>query len=215
MPAVRRPAEAHTPRSPLARQEAPRPGPSVPSYLRTRPRSLSQSASVGRGAEAGAEGLREEHRECVAREVLQTERDYVAHLATCVRVFMDPLTAAADLGKPVVRRDDIATIFRNIRDVYMAHVGLLGELERRIPAPGAPWDPAVHFGDVFFHFVSAFFPPLSHNCWSVHIFTTCVDVGDNVTYRKTSLTRTTYTRETTRSPHAVWTLSRTTNFTIF
>ena len=219
MPVGRRPAgvgpRPQTPRSPLAHPEpqtsARGPGPSLPSYLRTRPRSLSLSQSTGArgaggagGAAEGEEGeSREEHRECVAREVLQTESDYVSHLATCIRVFMDPLLAAADLGKPVVKREDISTIFRNIKDVYMAHVGLLGEMERRIPAPCAPWDPAVHFGDIFFHFVSALSFMLC-GC-AFHCFFLVCFGGRDATLRMSSSTHMTHTCGTTRSPHIVWT----------
>lgn len=222
MPVGHRPAglgqRPQTPRSPLARQEAPlsaaAPGPTLPSYLRTRPRSLSLSQSTAAGgaggtggADAGEGESREEHRECVAREVLQTEGDYVSHLATCIRVFMDPLIVAADLGKPVVKREDIGTIFRNIRDVYMAHVALLGEMERRIPAPGAPWDPAVHFGDIFFHFVSTL---CAHRtvlflCFTADELIPAAVGDDGAPFRTTLSTHTTHTCGTTRSPHAVWT----------
>jgi hypothetical protein len=87
------------------------------------------------------------YREKVANEILSTEREYVSFLAKIIMVYLDPLVQAADLGKPIIKKDEIVAIFSNIRELHALHVALLNTIEERVGK--GSWTISKRIADIF------------------------------------------------------------------
>jgi len=92
------------------------------------------------------------YRENVAKEIKQTETDYVSQLETCITVFYDPLEKAAvtDEKTAPITKAQIDAIFINIRDIYAFHKSFLKFLTARYG--DEQWTPSKCLGDIFLRF---------------------------------------------------------------
>ncbi|KAM7331019.1 hypothetical protein ACRRTK_010208 [Alexandromys fortis] len=78
----------------------------------------------------------------VARELYQTESNYVNILATIIQV---PLEEEGQRGGPILAPEEIKTIFGSIPDIFDVHMKIKDDLEDLI----VNWDESKSIGDVF------------------------------------------------------------------
>ena len=89
------------------------------------------------------------YREKVAMEIMQTEKDYVSQLETCVTVFLEPLEKALSdqEKKPPMKAEQVAGVFMNVREIYTFHKKFSEQLTERIGS--GPWTASKCLGDIF------------------------------------------------------------------
>lgn len=82
-------------------------------------------------------------------EIMQTEKDYVTQLETCVTVFLEPLERALSEQekKPPMKAEQVASVFMNIREIYAFHKKFCEQLTERIGS--GPWTASKCLGDIF------------------------------------------------------------------
>eukprot|EP00026_Physarum_polycephalum_P002016 Phypoly_transcript_02020.p1 GENE.Phypoly_transcript_02020~~Phypoly_transcript_02020.p1 ORF type:complete len:578 (+),score=87.07 Phypoly_transcript_02020:1129-2862(+) len=68
----------------------------------------------------------------IAMEILSTERTYVYNLTILVKRFLNPLTSAATSHKPIIKPDQVKTLFSICDVIANYHVMFLDGLERRL-----------------------------------------------------------------------------------
>ncbi|KAH0507433.1 Protein ECT2 [Microtus ochrogaster] len=81
----------------------------------------------------------------VARELYQTESNYVNILATIIQLFQVPLEEEGQRGGPILAPEEIKTIFGSIPDIFDVHMKIKDDLEDLI----VNWDESKSIGDVF------------------------------------------------------------------
>lgn len=84
-------------------------------------------------------------RKLIVQELLETEMTYVKGLLNIYRDYVIPLRLKSSLGRPILPKDKLDTIFFHIKEIMTIHVTLLGRLERRI----SKWNRLRRVGDVF------------------------------------------------------------------
>ncbi|XP_074860055.1 protein ECT2 isoform X2 [Carettochelys insculpta] len=65
----------------------------------------------------------------VAKELYQTERNYVDILTTIIQLFQVPLEKEGQLGGPILAQEEIKTIFGSIPDILDVHTKIKEDLE--------------------------------------------------------------------------------------
>ena len=94
---------------------------------------------------------RQEKRDRIANEILETERKYVLYMETLYNVFMKPLEESYKsrslLQPALLSEKDIQIIFGNLSDLINLNRTLLNELENRIG--NGNWHENQLVGDVF------------------------------------------------------------------
>lgn len=94
-----------------------------------------------------------EERTFVARELYETEINYVHTLVTIQTVFMEPLTTAVETGKPIISKLEIRELFGPIPVFY----GVNAEFLKVLTPLMAKWDPVTtQLGVVFLKNVAQF-----------------------------------------------------------
>eukprot|EP01105_Mastigella_eilhardi_P000355 TRINITY_DN1044_c1_g1_i1.p1 TRINITY_DN1044_c1_g1~~TRINITY_DN1044_c1_g1_i1.p1 ORF type:complete len:651 (-),score=196.17 TRINITY_DN1044_c1_g1_i1:37-1959(-) len=83
-----------------------------------------------------------QHRECCAKEILSSEKKYVAQISVLVNVFVQPLR---ELSPPILSEEEIKAIFSDIIIIKSVNESLLKILHTRIDS----WDKDHKIGDVF------------------------------------------------------------------
>ncbi|XP_033885248.1 protein ECT2 isoform X5 [Acipenser ruthenus] len=68
----------------------------------------------------------------VAKELYQTENNYVDILTTVLQLFKDPLEKEGQLGGPILAVEEIKTIFGSIPDIFDVHTRIKAELEELV-----------------------------------------------------------------------------------
>ncbi|XP_041125551.1 protein ECT2 isoform X1 [Polyodon spathula] len=68
----------------------------------------------------------------VAKELYQTESNYVDILTTVLQLFKDPLEKEGQLGGPILAVEEIKTIFGSIPDIFDVHTRIKAELEELV-----------------------------------------------------------------------------------
>ncbi|MBN3319614.1 ECT2 protein, partial [Atractosteus spatula] len=68
----------------------------------------------------------------VAKELYQTESNYVDILTTVLQLFKNPLEKEGQLGGPILAQEEIKTIFGSIPDIYDVHTRIKAELEELV-----------------------------------------------------------------------------------
>nr|XP_015216106.1 PREDICTED: protein ECT2 isoform X1 [Lepisosteus oculatus] len=68
----------------------------------------------------------------VAKELYQTESNYVDILTTVLQLFKNPLEKEGQLGGPILAQEEIKTIFGSIPDIYDVHTRIKVELEELV-----------------------------------------------------------------------------------
>ncbi|XP_045439640.1 protein ECT2 isoform X5 [Pipistrellus kuhlii] len=81
----------------------------------------------------------------VAKELYQTESNYVNILATIIQLFQVPLEEEGQRGGPILAPEEIKTIFGSIPDIFDVHTKIKDDLEDLI----ANWDESKSIGDIF------------------------------------------------------------------
>ncbi|XP_057596058.1 protein ECT2 isoform X4 [Hippopotamus amphibius kiboko] len=81
----------------------------------------------------------------VAKELYQTESNYVNILATIIQLFQVPLEEEGQRGGPILAPEEIKTIFGSIPDIFDVHTKIKDDLEDLI----VNWDESKSIGDVF------------------------------------------------------------------
>ncbi|XP_026967499.1 protein ECT2 isoform X8 [Sagmatias obliquidens] len=81
----------------------------------------------------------------VARELYQTESNYVNILATIIQLFQVPLEEEGQRGGPILAPEEIKTIFGSIPDIFDVHTKIKDDLEDLI----VNWDESKSIGDIF------------------------------------------------------------------
>lgn len=81
----------------------------------------------------------------VARELYQTESNYVNILATIIQLFQVPLEEEGQRGGPILAPEEIKTIFGSIPDIFDVHMKIKDDLEDLI----VNWDESKSIGDIF------------------------------------------------------------------
>ncbi|KAL6079981.1 Transcription initiation factor TFIID subunit 15b [Balamuthia mandrillaris] len=94
-----------------------------------------------------SEGQRK--RAMVLREIISTERTYVAALDACIHHFMAPMKDASTRNKPCITEAEASIIFSSLEVLYQVNGEILKELEGRLSG----WPEVNTFGDVFLKMV--------------------------------------------------------------
>ncbi|XP_075412161.1 protein ECT2 isoform X3 [Tenrec ecaudatus] len=81
----------------------------------------------------------------VAKELYQTESNYVTILATIIQLFQVPLEEEGQRGGPILAPEEIKTIFGSIPDIFEVHTKIKDDLEDLI----FHWDESKSIGDIF------------------------------------------------------------------
>ncbi|XP_045759327.1 protein ECT2 isoform X6 [Mirounga angustirostris] len=81
----------------------------------------------------------------VAKELYQTESNYVNILATIIQLFQVPLEEEGQRGGPILAPEEIKTIFGSIPDIFDVHTKIKDDLEDLI----VNWDESKSIGDIF------------------------------------------------------------------
>ncbi|XP_038599202.1 protein ECT2 isoform X4 [Tachyglossus aculeatus] len=81
----------------------------------------------------------------VARELYQTESNYVGILTTILQLFQVPLEEEGQRGGPILAPEEIKTIFGSIPDIFEVHTKIKDDLEDLI----IHWDESKSIGDIF------------------------------------------------------------------
>ncbi|XP_023559932.1 LOW QUALITY PROTEIN: protein ECT2-like [Octodon degus] len=81
----------------------------------------------------------------VAKELYQTESNYVNILATIIQLFQVPLEEEGQCGGPILAPEEIKTIFGSIPDIFDMHTKIKDDLEDLI----INWDESKSIGDIF------------------------------------------------------------------
>ncbi|XP_069415924.1 protein ECT2 isoform X4 [Ovis canadensis] len=81
----------------------------------------------------------------VAKELYQTESNYVNILATIIQLFQVPLEEEGQRGGPILAPEEIKTIFGSIPDILDVHTKIKDDLEDLI----VNWDESKSIGDIF------------------------------------------------------------------
>ncbi|MBZ3874347.1 Protein ECT2, partial [Sciurus carolinensis] len=81
----------------------------------------------------------------VAKELYQTESNYVNILATIIQLFQVPLEEEGQRGGPILAPEEIKTIFGSIPDIFDVHTKIKDDLENLI----INWDESKSIGDIF------------------------------------------------------------------
>lgn len=118
---------------------------SVPRHLL----ATSASSSSSQSNEVDAAKLR--LRENIAKEILQTEKNYGQTLTTLVDQYLLPLRKLAGTAKQIVSKDDLRTVFYQLEVLRGINSLIECQLETRVNG----WHEQQTLGDVFFVFSSA------------------------------------------------------------
>ncbi|KAM9604738.1 protein ECT2 isoform 2-T3 [Trichechus inunguis] len=89
--------------------------------------------------------LKQSARWQVAKELYQTESNYVNILATIIQLFQIPLEEEGQRGGPILVPEEIKTIFGSIPDIFDVHTKIKDDLEDLI----INWDESKSIGDIF------------------------------------------------------------------
>jgi len=82
-------------------------------------------------AEAKEEKAKQQRqRREVVQEIVSTEHSYVAGLQVCMEVFMRPLEQAVEQGRPIIKEQDIRTIFSVVKLLHQIHMPFAAELKQ-------------------------------------------------------------------------------------
>ncbi|XP_072474560.1 protein ECT2 isoform X3 [Notamacropus eugenii] len=81
----------------------------------------------------------------VAKELYQTESNYVNILATIIQLFQVPLEEEEQRGGPILAPEEIKAIFGSIPDIFDVHTKIKEDLEELI----INWDESKSIGDIF------------------------------------------------------------------
>ncbi|KAL2804696.1 protein ECT2 isoform c, partial [Daubentonia madagascariensis] len=81
----------------------------------------------------------------VAKELYQTESNYVNILATIIQLFQVPLEEEGQRGGPILAPEEIKTIFGSIPDIFDVHTKIKDDLEDLM----VNWDESKSIGDIF------------------------------------------------------------------
>uniref|UniRef100_F7FT66 Protein ECT2 n=1 Tax=Monodelphis domestica TaxID=13616 RepID=F7FT66_MONDO len=81
----------------------------------------------------------------VAKELYQTESNYVDILATIIQLFQIPLEEEGQRGGPILAPEEIKAIFGSIPDIFDVHTKIKEDLEDLI----INWDESKSIGDIF------------------------------------------------------------------
>ncbi|XP_021562505.1 protein ECT2 isoform X5 [Carlito syrichta] len=81
----------------------------------------------------------------VAKELYQTESNYVNILATIIQLFQIPLEEEGQRGGPILAPEEIKTIFGSIPDIFDVHTKIKDDLEDLM----VNWDESKSIGDIF------------------------------------------------------------------
>uniref|UniRef100_A0A4X2L3C1 Epithelial cell transforming 2 n=1 Tax=Vombatus ursinus TaxID=29139 RepID=A0A4X2L3C1_VOMUR len=81
----------------------------------------------------------------VAKELYQTESNYVNILATIIQLFQVPLEEEGQRGGPILAPEEIKAIFGSIPDIFDVHTKIKEDLEDLI----INWDESKSIGDIF------------------------------------------------------------------
>ncbi|KAM6223065.1 protein ECT2 isoform 2-T2 [Rhynchocyon petersi] len=81
----------------------------------------------------------------VAKELYQTESNYVNILATIIQLFQIPLEEEGQRGGPILAPEEIKTIFGSIPDIFDVHTKIKDDLEDLIVS----WHENKSIGDIF------------------------------------------------------------------
>jgi hypothetical protein len=94
-----------------------------------------------------------EERTFVAKELYETEMNYVHTLVTIQTVFMEPLATAVETGKPIISKAEVRELFGQIPVFY----GVNSEFLKVLTPLMAKWDPVTtQLGVVFLKNVAQF-----------------------------------------------------------
>uniref|UniRef100_A0A8C8ZV88 Protein ECT2 n=1 Tax=Prolemur simus TaxID=1328070 RepID=A0A8C8ZV88_PROSS len=88
----------------------------------------------------------------VAKELYQTESNYVNILATIIQLFQVPLEEEGQRGGPILAPEEIKTIFGSIPDIFDVHTKIKDDLEDLM----VNWDESKSIGDIFLKYVNCF-----------------------------------------------------------
>uniref|UniRef100_A0A2K6GS50 Epithelial cell transforming 2 n=1 Tax=Propithecus coquereli TaxID=379532 RepID=A0A2K6GS50_PROCO len=88
----------------------------------------------------------------VAKELYQTESNYVNILATIIQLFQVPLEEEGQRGGPILAPEEIKTIFGSIPDIFDVHTKIKDDLEDLM----VNWDESKSIGDIFLKYVKNF-----------------------------------------------------------
>ncbi|KAJ8274683.1 hypothetical protein COCON_G00093080 [Conger conger] len=80
----------------------------------------------------------------VAKELYQTERNYVDILTTIIQLFKLPLEKEGLVGGPILAQEEIKTIFGSIPDIYDVHTRIKADLENLL----IDWSEEKSVGDI-------------------------------------------------------------------
>ncbi|XP_023573575.1 protein ECT2 [Octodon degus] len=86
----------------------------------------------------------------VAKELYQTESNYVNILATIIQLFQVPLEEEGQRGGPILAPEEIKTIFGSIPDIFDVHTKIKDDLEDLI----INWDESKSIGDIFLKYIN-------------------------------------------------------------
>ncbi|XP_021251951.1 protein ECT2 isoform X2 [Numida meleagris] len=89
--------------------------------------------------------LKQSARWQVAKELYQTESNYVDILTTIIQLFQVPLEKEGQLGGPILAQEEIKTIFGSIPDILDVHTKIKEDLEDLM----VNWTESKSIGDVF------------------------------------------------------------------
>ncbi|XP_028650424.1 protein ECT2 isoform X1 [Erpetoichthys calabaricus] len=81
----------------------------------------------------------------VAKELFQTESNYVDILTTVLQLFKDPLEKEGQLGGPILAPEEIKTIFGSIPDIFDVHTRIKNELQELLMS----WSENKSIGEIF------------------------------------------------------------------
>lgn len=81
----------------------------------------------------------------VAKELYQTESNYVDILTTIIQLFQVPLEKEGQLGGPILAQEEIKTIFGSIPDILDVHTKIKEDLEDLM----VNWTESKSIGDIF------------------------------------------------------------------
>ncbi|ETE68426.1 Protein ECT2, partial [Ophiophagus hannah] len=86
----------------------------------------------------------------VAKELYQTESNYVDILTTIIQVFQVPLEKEGQLGGPILAPEEIKTIFGSIPDILDVHIKIKEDLEDLM----INWSENQSIGDVILKYIN-------------------------------------------------------------
>ncbi|XP_069720734.1 protein ECT2 isoform X2 [Phaenicophaeus curvirostris] len=89
--------------------------------------------------------LKQSARWQVAKELYQTESNYVDILTTIIQLFQVPLEKEGQLGGPILAQEEIKTIFGSIPDILDVHTKIKEDLEELM----INWTESKSIGDIF------------------------------------------------------------------